>query len=338
MLLNVCIFGVSGYTGSKLLELLCKHDKVKIVGVFGEKSIGTNLKDKFPKIHNTPNLIITNFKEYDFAETDLIFSCLPHGKFQSEIASYIDSKISVIDLSGDFRLKEISDYKKFYKTEHNCSGIIKNFVYGLSEINYSKIINSKFIANPGCYPTSILIPIIPLIKNNFLEQGHIVIDSKSGVSGAGKTLMNEYLFSELSENFYSYSIFSHKHYPEISQEIGIYNKQISFSFIPHLLPIFSGIQSTIYLDKVENSADDYNFFLKDYFKDSPFVKIYPDNKIPRISDVKNTNNIAIKIFEDFSSKKIIIISCLDNLIKGAAGQAIQNMNIMNGFEQSEALI
>ena len=338
MLLNVCIFGVSGYTGSKLFELLCNHDKVKIVAVFGEKSVGTKLKDLFPKIHNTSKLVVTNYKEYDFSKTDLIFSCLPHGKFQSEIANHLDPKISVIDLSGDFRLKQTSDYNKFYKTEHNCTRIIKNFVYGLSEINHSKIVSSKFIANPGCYPTSILIPLIPLIKNNLLNQGHIIIDSKSGVSGAGKTLMNEYLFSELSENFYSYSIFSHKHYPEISQEIRIFNKQISFSFIPHLLPIFSGIQSTIYFDKVENSAEDYNLFLKDYFKDSPFVKIYPHNKIPKISDVKNTNNIAIKIFEDFSSKKIIIISCLDNLIKGAAGQAIQNMNIMNGFEQSEALI
>ena len=338
MSLNVCIFGVSGYTGSKLFELLCGHKKVKIVGVFGERSVGANLKNIFLRTQNTPDLLVTNYKDYDFKGTDLIFSCLPHGQFQSDIINHIDPKISIVDLSGDFRLKEISDYEKFYKTRHTAKNLVKKFVYGLSEINYSKIAGSKFVANPGCYPTSILIPLIPLIEKNFVKSGHIVIDSKSGASGAGKTLKNKYLFSELSENFYSYSIYSHKHYPEISQEIRVLNKKISFSFIPHLLPIFSGIQSTIYLDKEEYTEDDFYSCLKNYYKDSHFVKIYSKNQIPQINDVKNTNNIAIKVFQDFSSKKIIIISCLDNLIKGAAGQAIQNMNIMNGFEQSEALI
>ena len=190
MSLNVCIFGVSGYTGSKLLEYLCKHKNVKILGVFGKKSKGIGLEKLFPNIDNLPKIKISDYREFKFDNVDLIFSCLPHGEFQNSVINNLDPKIAIIDLSGDFRLKSAKDYEKFYKIKHKSPNFLKKFTYGLSEINKKEIVNSKFISNPGCYPTSILLPLIPLLKNNMIDKSHIVIDSKSGISGAGKKPKN----------------------------------------------------------------------------------------------------------------------------------------------------
>ncbi len=338
MSLNVCIFGVSGYTGSKLLEYLCKHKNVKILGVFGKKSKGIGLEKLFPNIDNLPKIKISDYREFKFDNVDLIFSCLPHGEFQNSVINNLDPKIAIIDLSGDFRLKSAKDYEKFYKIKHKSPNFLKKFTYGLSEINKKEIVNSKFISNPGCYPTSILLPLIPLLKNNMIDKSHIVIDSKSGISGAGKKPKNKELLSEIKENFFSYNIFSHRHFPEILQEIKVFSTSVSFSFIPHLLPIFSGIHSTLYIEKKKYSSNDISKVLKDYYKDSYFISLYDNEKIPKVNDVKNTNKIALKVFEDYSGKRIIILSCIDNLVKGAAGQAIQNMNLMNGFDERESLI
>tara|TARA_Y100000589_G_scaffold272685_1_gene265877 strand:- start:4131 stop:5150 length:1020 start_codon:yes stop_codon:yes gene_type:complete len=339
MSLNICIFGVSGYTGSKLLELLCRHSKVNVSGVFGDQSIGSKLKDIFPKLDKVPDIKISNYLDFNFSNVDLVFSCLPHGEFQKKVIKRLDPKLSIIDLSGDFRLNNYNDYELFYETKHKSEDLQKKFVYGLSEFYRNEISKSKFIANPGCYPTSVLIPLLPLIDKELIENGsHIIIDSKSGVSGAGKKPKIENLFSELNDNFYSYGILSHRHYPEIDQEFKKINKSISFSFIPHLLPVFSGLQSTIYIDKGGSQCDDFINTLKNFYKNSKFIKFFENDKIPKLNDIKNTNNVALKIFNDYSKNKIVIISCIDNLVKGAAGQAIQNMNLMNGFDEQESLI
>ena len=337
MSLNVCIFGVSGYTGSKLLHFLDKHKKVSLKGVFGHATIGKKLSDIYQNLQNTSEVIISEYKDYNFDEIDLIFSCLPHGKFQRDIINDLDPNIPIIDLSGDFRLESKNDYEKFYDSSHDSHDLQKKFFYGLTEIYREKIKNAKFISNPGCYPTSILIPLIPLIKEKKFNVKDIIIDSKSGISGAGKQPKVQNLFSEISENFFSYGINGHKHYPEIKQEMSKVNKEIKCTFLPHVLPIISGIQSTIYIDKVLDERD-YLEVLHDYYNDEPFVKIYNESRIPSIKDVSNTNNLAIKIFSDFSKNKIVIISCIDNLIKGASGQAIQNMNVMFGFDETESLI
>ena len=337
MSLNVCIFGVSGYTGSKLLYYLDKHKQIKINGVFGNSTVGIKLGDLFKNLNNSNKLKISNYEDFDFSKTDLIFSCLPNGKLQKEIIKNLNPKISIIDLSGDFRLKSKLDYQKFYNIPHRSHSVKKKFCYGLSEVYRRKIKKSKFISNPGCYPTSILIPLIPLIKEKKLRIQDIIIDSKSGISGAGKQLRVQNLFSEISGNFFSYGIESHKHYPEINQEIGLINKKVSFTFVPHVLPIISGIQSTIYLEKKFDEKEYYKA-IKNFYVDEPFIKIYSGNKIPKVRDVQNTNNLAINLFSDYSKRKIVIVSCIDNLVKGAAGQAIQNMNIMFDFEETESLI
>ena len=337
MNINVCVFGVSGFTGAKLLYFLNQHTKVKLKGVFGKSTEGSSIKKIYPELDKFQDLIVSDYKKFDFKNIDLIFSCLPHGEFQKEIFNKLDPKIAIIDLSGDFRLKNTDEYELFYEKKHVLKNKKNKFVYGLSELNQEEIVNSKYIANPGCYPTSILIPILPLIKTKLLKNCHLIINSKSGYSGAGRKPKNRNLFKELENNFFSYNVDKHKHFAEINQEIKRYNKNVTFTFIPHILPIFSGIQSNIFLDAKNISASTVVNELKAYFKKEPFIKI-TSGEPPKLSDVQNTNNILIKVFDDFLKKKVIIISCLDNLVKGAAGQAIQNMNLMFGFKQTTSLI
>ncbi len=337
MSLNVCVFGVTGYTGSKLLYYLNKHKKTTIVGVFGKSKIGENLDELHPNIKDLPKLKISDHNDFDFSKVDLIFSCLPPGMFQSKIIENLDPNISIIDLSGDFRLENKKTYEYFYETSHKNFHLKDKFVYGLSEINRNLIKKSKFISNPGCYPTSILIPLIPLLENKIVNSGHIIIDSKSGVSGAGKKTVENKLSAELNNNFYSYSVTSHKHFPEIDQEIKKFNKEVSFTFVPNLLPIFSGLQSNIYIDHEDIELKQIKDAINNYYNGTFFVKIKNEKPV-KLSEVQGTNNVFINIFEDYEKKKILIISSIDNLIKGAAGQAIQNMNLMFDFKENESLI
>ena len=336
MSINVCIFGVSGYTGSTLLSFLDKHKNVNLVGVFGNKTLGKKLRLIFPKLNNLPNIKITDYKKFNLKNVDLIFSCLPHGKFQKDIFPKLNYKNAIIDLSGDFRIENQKEYEKYYKCKHKSFLHKKKFVYGLTEINREKIKISKFISNPGCYPTSVLIPLIPLLKNGLLKKNHFIVDSKSGVSGSGKVLKEQNLFSELNNNFFSYGLNNHKHYPEILQVLKKYGFVSSFAFVPHLLPVFSGIQTNIYIKGDKINYKNVVLVLKDFYKSETFVSV--DNKnIPKLSDVQNTNNIKLSVHFDKFSNTIIIMSLLDNLVKGAAGQAIQNMNLMFDFNEHESL-
>ena len=336
MTINVCIFGVSGYTGATLLKFLNKHKNVNLIGVFGNKTLGTKIRLLFPNLNNLPDIKISDYKKFKFEKVDLIFSCLPHGKFQREIFPKIKYKNAVIDLSGDFRIDNKTDYEKYYKCKHKSFAHKKKFVYGLTEVYRETIKSSKYISNPGCYPTSVLIPLIPLVKNNVLKENHFIIDSKSGVSGAGKVLKEQNLFSELSNNFFSYGLNNHKHFPEIMQELNKFGFKSSFTFVPHLLPVFSGIQTNIYINEDEIGYNDVLNILNDFYKNENFVSV-DNKKISKLSDVQNTNNIKISVFNNKSNKTIIIMSLLDNLVKGAAGQAIQNMNLMFGFKEHESL-
>ena len=337
MSINICIFGVSGYTGATLLKLLDKHKNANLVGVFGNQTLGKRLRYLFPNLSNLPNIKITDFKKFNFDKVDLIFSCLPHGKFQKEILPKLAYENAIIDLSGDFRIDNKKEHEKYYKCIHKSFLHKKKFIYGLTEINREKIKSSKFISNPGCYPTSILIPLIPLLKNKIIKTNKFIVDSKSGVSGAGKVLKEQNLFSELNNNFFSYSLNNHKHYPEVLQELKKFGFRSSFTFVPHLLPVFSGIHTNIYINSEKVKLQDVQSTLKDFYKNEYFINI-ENNKLPKLSEVQNTNKLIISVFENKSDKTIIIMSLLDNLIKGAAGQAIQNMNLMFGFNERESLI
>ena len=336
--INIALIGATGYTGLDLTLILSKHPQVNIKYLCATKNIGKNISffDKRIK-KKLPNITPVTSIQWD--NIDLIFLSLPNGEAQKYIKKkFLKNKnIKFIDLSADFRINDPKVYQQNYKISHKAKDLIKHSLYSIPELNKREFKNKRIISNPGCYPTSILIPLIPLIKEKKLRIKDIIIDSKSGISGAGKQPRIENLFSEISGNFFSYGIESHKHYPEIDQEIRLINKKVSFTFVPHVLPIISGIQSTIYLEK-EFDEKEYYKTIKNFYVDEPFIKIYSGNKIPQVKEVQNTNNLAINLFSDYSKRKIVIVSCIDNLVKGAAGQAIQNMNIMFDFEETESLI
>ncbi len=334
MKIKAAILGISGYTGQQLLSILSNHSNVEIISIFGKKSIGRNIRDFVFKDSNLSELKVLDYTNYNFSDIDIVFSCLPHNTLQ-KIIKKINAK-KIIDLSADFRFKTVKKYKDFYNYEHANPQLLKKFTYGLSEINKTKIKNSNFVANPGCYPTSILLPLIPILKN-INTKSSIIIDAKSGLSGAGRILNDSNLFVETNENIRPYKVLTHRHYPEIMEKIEENNITCELTFMPHLIPISRGILSTIYLKNVNVKSKTIRDLLKKTYYNDYFVEILSEGVIPSLKGVNGTNKISLNIFEDTISKTIIIISAIDNLIKGAAGQAVQNMNLMYNLDATESL-
>jgi len=336
-LLRVAILGASGYTGSELVRLLSLHSKVNISVLTSERSAGKSLDQIFPHLDSDslPNLISKNKVNYD--DIDFVFSALPHGESQEVIAGLPDH-LKVVDLSADFRIRDINVYEQVYGLTHKSPEIQQEAIYGLSELAKEKIQSARVVANPGCYPTSVLLPLIPLIIQDLIETNDIVIDSKSGVSGAGRSLNEASLFVEVSGGIHAYGVASHRHAPEIDQELSLVSgKNITVSFTPHLIPMKRGILSTIYVKRRKRDNDFIIKSLSDYFSNQPFVKILNSSRVPHTRHVVGSNNCIIGAVDDRSANRTIICSVIDNLIKGASGQAVQNMNLMCGFEETEGL-
>lgn len=338
--LNVVIIGATGYIGSELTRILAIHPRVKIVAITSEKSEGRQLSKIFPifKQYEIPRL--SSSKDINWKKIDIAYFCLPHGKAQKLISkAYKVEKLKIIDLSADFRIKSLSSYKKWYGETHKFPVGLKKSVYGLTEIYGRSIRNSKIIACPGCYPTSILIPILPLINKRLVDIDTLIVDSKSGISGAGRSAVESNLFSEINEGMKAYNVGFHRHMAELDQELGKFSKKvIKTRFTTHLVPMSRGILSTIYLKLKKNIT--INLVYKQLnliFKDSFFVKISPLNQVPSTNDVRGTNFIHIGVSSTRNKNEIIIVSVIDNLIKGGAGQAVQNMNLVYGFPENTGL-
>ncbi len=336
--LNVLVAGSTGYIGVQLISLLIKHRYVKIKYLCGNSSIGKNISyyDKTLKNKRLPKIIKFNRKHLN--DVDVIFTALPNGEAQ-EISKKLLPKNTLIDLAADFRLEKASEYLKWYKHKHKASQQIKNSIYSLPEITGKKIKNFKIIACPGCYPTSILLPLIPLIKNKLIKINNIIIDSKSGYSGAGRGVHIKYKDKNLYESLSAYGVGFHRHNSEIEQNIKkLTKKKLKFIFTPHLSPMFRGILSTIYLDLNKNvNAKKIYTFLNNFYKKHTFVKILKFNSLLNTNDVINTNYCNISVCKSRYNNKIILLSAIDNLIKGGAGQGIQNMNILYDFNIKEGL-
>ncbi len=337
--LNVLVAGSTGYIGVQLINLLVKHSKIKIKYLCGSSSIGKDISyfDKSLKKKKLPRIIKFNKKLLN--EVDIVFTALPNGEAQ-KISNILLTKNILIDLAADFRLRKASDYLKWYKKKHRSYHSIKNSIYALPEITNNKIKDYKIISCPGCYPTSILLPLIPLIKKNLLNVNKIIIDSKSGYSGAGRGVHNKYKGKNLYESLSAYGVGFHRHNSEIEQTLKIYSKQkFNFIFTPHLSPMFRGILSTIYIDlKKGKTLKNLHNELMNFYKDSAFVKIQKPNTFLSTNNVINTNLCRISLCKTKYKNKIVILSAIDNLIKGGAGQAIQNMNILYDFKATEGLI
>jgi N-acetyl-gamma-glutamyl-phosphate reductase len=346
--INIAIIGASGYTGIELIKILDNHKNAQLKYITSRTYSGKKISDIFPltiSLKNNQQLYFTeNLDKENLKEIDLLFLCLPPGQSMLYLTKIInDFNGNIIDLGADFRIKDINEYEKWYKNEHILKDYVPKFIYGLCEIYKEEIKKAKYIANPGCYPTSILLALYPLLKIKELEIDFINIDSKSGVSGAGKKLKEDYLFLNLNNNFFAYSSINHRHIPEIEEEIyKISMKNLKISFTPHLLPLDRGIFSTIYINlnkkfKIKDIEDlIYESFINTY-KSEIFVKFLGRGIIPAIKDVVGTNMTFISYDIDYRTNVIKIFSVLDNILKGASGQAVQNMNLMFGLEEDEGL-
>ena len=334
--LNVLIAGSNGYIGLQLIKLLVKHNNVNIKYLCGKKSVGKNISfyEKSLQSKKLPKII--KYNKSFLKNTDLIFTALPNGEAQ-DISNDMLKHNVLIDLSADFRLEKASEYLKWYKQKHRAIKNIKKSFYSLPEITGNKVKNYKIISCPGCYPTSILLPLIPLIKKNLINSDNIIIDSKSGYSGAGRSVHQKYKDKNLYESIAAYGIGFHRHNSEIEQELKKHTKKkCSFIFTPHLTPMFKGILSTIYLDlKKDITIKKVQKILHDNYAKSRFVEILKPGTLISTNDVINTNNCYISIFKTKYKNRIIILSAIDNLIKGGAGQAIQNMNIRFNYPLSK---
>ena len=338
--LKVAVIGATGFTGLDLILMLSKHPKVKIINVCATKKLGKKIsffdkriKNKLPRI--------SSIKKIVWNDLDLVFLSLPNGEAQKLIKKTFNKykKLKYIDLSGDFRINDHMTYKKYYNINHKAKHLIKNSLYSISEFSKKIINNYRIIANPGCYPTSIQLPLVPLLKKNLINVNNITIDSKSGYSGAGKNLEKKFIHKNLYYSTFAYSTKNHKHMCEIDQEIlKQTKKKIHYTFNPHLLPTFRGILSSIYVHTKKNvSAKLLRNALLIFYKKAKFVKILKLNSSLGSGNVLNTNNCEISICETNIKNKYVIFSAIDNLVKGASGQAIQNMNLLFKFSEKLGL-
>ena len=336
--INIAIAGATGYIGLELIKILSKHPKAKILYLCATKSIGKSIY-KFDKRINKKKLpLISKINKIDWNKLDVLFTALPNGEAH-KIANILPSKVKLIDLSADFRLKNPKVYKKWYGINHKSTKFITKSIYSITEFTKKKLRKYKIISCPGCYPTSIQIPLIPLIKNNLINVDNIIIDSKSGFSGAGKKIKNKFKHKHLFDSVRAYGVGSHRHMAEIDQELSeAAKKKINVSFTPHLIPMFRGILSTIYLETKNAKKAKYIYsFLKKYHKHNFFVKIAKFNKPIGTGEVMNSNYCQITVCKNRNKNKIIIISAIDNLVKGGSGQAVQNMNLAYNFKETLGL-
>jgi len=337
-MINVLIAGATGYIGIQLTKILAKHKNVKIKHLCGNSSIGKKISYFDKSLNNKKLPKIIKFNKKLVTDIDAIFTALPDGETQ-KISKLLLKKNILIDLSADFRLRKARDFLKWYKNKHQAKHMIKKSIYALPEIKKNLIKKYSIISCPGCYPTSILLPLIPLINKNLINNKNIIIDSKSGYSGAGRAVHKKYKDKNLYESLSAYGLASHRHNSEIQQELDLNTgKNNKFQFTPHLTPMFRGILSTIYLDINKGVTQNMIIsYLNKYYKNQPFIKIVKADRFLSTNDVINTNNCIISVCKSKHKNKIILLSIIDNLIKGGAGQAVQNMNIFYDFNEREGL-
>ncbi len=336
--LKVLVAGSTGYIGVQLVKLLVKHKYINIKYLCGNSSAGKKISfyDKSLSKWNLPKII--KFNKNLLKNIDVIFTALPNGEAQ-DISKHLNKNNTLIDLAADFRLEKSSDYLKWYKQKHRATTLIKKSIYSLPEINRDHLIKHQIISCPGCYPTSILLPLIPLFKNKLIKLNNIIIDSKSGYSGAGRGVHKKYKDKNLYESLSAYGVGFHRHNSEIEQMLKKFTKKkFDFSFTPHLTPMFRGILSTIYLDLEKNvSQSKILKKLNTFYNKENFVKILKPNSLISTNHVINTNNCHISVCKSKYRNKIIVLAAIDNLIKGGAGQAVQSLNNKFNFPEKTAL-
>jgi N-acetyl-gamma-glutamyl-phosphate reductase len=337
--IRTSIVGASGYSGAELLKILLRHNFVKVDKLFANSSAGKRVKDVYPWFAGNADFTYEQYSVDAVNTSDLVFIALPSREAMNIVPALLERGKKVIDLGGDFRLKDPALYEKFYKHQHSAAHLLPEAVFGLPEWNRAAIKTASLVANPGCYPTSAILPLAPVLNEGLVKPSGITISSLSGVSGAGRSASIDMSFGEVNESVKAYKVGEHQHIPEIKTSLeAITGTPVSLTFVPHLLPITRGIYTSIYapLAKSVTQSEVVNAFQK-YYANEPFIRL-SDTAIPEIKNVSYTNfvDIGFRIYAD--NNHLIILSAIDNLVKGAAGQAVQNMNIMFGFTETEGLL
>jgi N-acetyl-gamma-glutamyl-phosphate reductase len=335
-MIKVGIVGGTGYTGVELLRLLARHPEVELKAITSRKEAGMPVADMFPNLRGRVKLAFSTPEEAGLENCDVVFFATPNGVAMQQVRALLDAGVRVIDLAADFRIKDIAEWERWYKMEHACPDLVAEAVYGLPEINRDKIKGARLIANPGCYPTAVQLGFLPLLEAGVVDTGFLVADAKSGVSGAGRKAETHILFAEASDNFKAYAASGHRHWPEIKQGLEIFaGKPVGFTFVPHLTPLIRGIHATLYA-KPSGDVDLQALYEKRYAGE-PFVDVLPFGSHPETRSVRGANVCRIALHRPQGSDLVVVLSVIDNLVKGAAGQAVQNMNILFDLPEDTGL-
>ena len=335
--IKVSIVGGSGYTGIELLRLLSLHPNIEINHITSRNDADKFVHDIYPSLRGVLSHKFVSPDDVDLKESNLVFFATPNGIAMKYAKGLMENGVKIIDLAADFRIKDLNEWEKWYEMSHECPEILKKSVYGLPELNRAQIKNAQLIANPGCYPTAIQLALFPLLKEGLIDPLSIIADAKSGTSGAGKKNKVDLLMSEASENFKAYSLEGHRHKPEIEENLTKNSMlgKIKVLFVPHLLPIARGIHATMYVNCVEDF--DPSAISNKYYENEPFIDVMEANSCPETKSVRASNMCRISFYKVPNTQQLVILSVIDNLVKGAAGQALQNMNIMMGWQETLGL-
>lgn len=335
-MIKVGIVGGTGYTGVELLRLLAQHTKVEIAAITSRADAGTSVSSMFPSLRGRVDLKFEDPERANLKVCDVVFFATPNGVAMQQAPELLEAGVRVIDLAADFRITDVAEWEKWYGMRHASPEWVAKAVYGLPEVNRAAIRNAHLVANPGCYPTAVQLGFIPLLKAGLVDVDHLIADAKSGVSGAGRKAEISSLFSEAADNFKAYGVSGHRHLPEIRQGLArVTGAAVGLTFVPHLTPIIRGIEATLY---AQISADaDYQSVYEKYYADEPFVDVMPANSHPDTRSVRSANICRIAVHRPQNGNVLVVLSVIDNLVKGAAGQAIQNMNIMLGLPETDGL-
>lgn len=335
-MIKVGIVGGTGYTGVELLRLLAQHPHVELHAITSRGDAGTAVADMFPSLRGRIGLRFVDPKAADLENCDIVFFATPNGIAMNQAGMLLDAGVRVVDLAADFRIKDLADWEKWYGMKHAAPELITEAVYGLPEVNRDKIRSARLVANPGCYPTAVQLGFFPLIESGLVDVAHLIADAKSGVSGAGRKAEVHTLFSESSDSFKAYGVPGHRHLPEIRQGLSIAaGKSVGLTFVPHLTPMIRGIHATLYA-RVNKEAD-FQALYEARYKGEPFVDVLPFASHPDTRSVRAANICRVALHRPQAGDTLVILSVIDNLVKGAAGQAVQNMNIMFGLDECAGL-
>ena len=332
-MIKVGIIGGTGYTGVELLRLLSRHPECELKLITSRSEAGRQVSELFPNLRGYTDLAYVEPEPARFKECDLIFFATPNGVAMSQVPALLDAGIRVIDLAADFRIADQGVWEHWYRMQHACPQLLAEAVYGLPELHREAVREARLVANPGCYPTAVLLGFLPLIEQGLVDDSHLIADAKSGVSGAGRTASVGTLMGEVGESFKAYGIPGHRHQPEIRQTLNrAAGGEVGLTFVPHLVPMVRGIEATLYA-RLKNSGSDLQGLYEERYANEPFVDVLPPGSHPETRSVRGANHCRIAVHRPLDGDVVVISSVIDNLVKGAAGQAVQNMNLMFGLAE-----